>query len=59
MLDKAAQDRVIEATWDFENCRDLGAYLKLLKTDLFRAGSKRQPGARLALAGRAFACYIE
>ena len=28
-----AQDRVIEATWDFENCRDLGGYLKLLKTD--------------------------
>ncbi len=33
VLDKAAQDRVIEATWDFDNCRDLGGYLKLLKVD--------------------------
>ncbi len=33
VMDKAAQDRVIEATWDFENCRDLGAYLRLLKVD--------------------------
>ncbi len=33
VMDKAQQDRVIEATWDFENCRDLGGYLRLLKVD--------------------------
>jgi len=33
VLDAAAQDRVIEATLDFENCQDIGAYMKLLKTD--------------------------
>jgi 2-methylcitrate dehydratase len=30
VMDAAAQDKVIEATWNFDECKDLGAYLKLL-----------------------------
>jgi 2-methylcitrate dehydratase len=32
-LTTAAQDRVIEATMDFENCADVGAWMKLLVCD--------------------------
>lgn len=30
VLDAARQDAIIEATWNFENCKDIGEYLKLL-----------------------------
>ena len=32
-MDTAAQDRVIEATWAFEEQSDLQAYMKLLVTE--------------------------
>ncbi len=31
-LDATAQDRVIEASFDFENCRDIGQYMRLLRS---------------------------
>ncbi len=32
VLDASAQDRIIDATLDFESCQEIGAYMELLKT---------------------------